>query len=170
MAEMRELKQGRLKSTINRAAWLASVLFLAVAGFGQGLNGRWTQPGKTLDNGEQQKWILELKQNGNELTGRLKNLDYAVQLKGTVAGNHFELFAPWQPKTPYLTGDLVNGELHGHGTRAASDAGYPGHRGGRYFDGELYCASAARPGDRQRAGQDAADGLEQLEPLCRQDR
>jgi alpha-galactosidase len=113
MAEMQELKQGRLKSTINRAAWLASVLFLAVAGFGQGLNGRWTQPGKTLDNGEQQKWILELKQNGNELTGTLKNLDYAVQLKGTVAGIHFELFASWQPKTPYLTGDLVNGELHG---------------------------------------------------------
>ena len=113
MAEMRELKQGRLKSTINRAAWLASVLFLAVAGFGQGLNGRWTQPGKTLDNGEQQKWILELKQNGNELSGTLKNLDYAVQLKGTAAGNHFELFASWQPKTPYLTGDLVNGELHG---------------------------------------------------------
>jgi alpha-galactosidase len=113
MKEKRQVKEARLKSTINRAAWLTSVLFLTLAGFGQGLNGRWTQPGKTLDNGEQQKWILELKQNGNELTGTLKNLDYAVQLKGTAAGNHFELFAPWQPKTPYLTGDLVNGELHG---------------------------------------------------------
>ena len=113
MGEKRQVKVARLKSTMNRTAWLACVLFLAVAGFGQGLNGRWTQPGKTLDNGEQQKWILELKQNGNELTGTLKNLDYAVQLKGTVTGNHFELFAPWQPKTAYLAGDLVNGELHG---------------------------------------------------------
>ena len=111
--EKRQMKVARLKTTMNRAAWLASVLFLAVAGLGQGLNGRWTQPGKTLDNGEQQKWILELKQNGNELTGTLKNLDYAVQLKGTATGNHFELFASWQPETAYLTGELVNGELHG---------------------------------------------------------
>ncbi|HEY6849754.1 MAG TPA: glycoside hydrolase family 27 protein [Terracidiphilus sp.] len=113
MAGKRKVKDRRLKSTGNRAAWLAWVLFLAAAGFGQDLNGRWTQPGKTLDNGEQQKWILELKQNGNELTGTLKNLDYAVQLKGTVTGGHFELFAPWQPETAYLTGELVNGELHG---------------------------------------------------------
>jgi len=62
---------------------------------------------------EQQKWVLELKQNGSELTGTLKNLDYGVELKGTATGSHFELFAPWQPATPFITGDLVNGELHG---------------------------------------------------------
>jgi alpha-galactosidase len=97
-----------------RAAGLAlCAAMLASAAFGQSLAGLWMQPGRTLDNGEQQKWLLELKQNGSELTGTLKNLDYAVELKGTATGAHFELFAPWQPGTPFLTGDLVNGELHG---------------------------------------------------------
>jgi alpha-galactosidase len=68
--------------------------------------------GKTLDNGEQTKSIVELKQVGNELTGKMKNLDYAIELKGTATGNHFELFAPWSPTRPFLVGDLVNGELH----------------------------------------------------------
>ncbi len=95
------------------AGLLFCVALLATAGLAQDLNGRWTQPGKVLDNGEQQKWVLELKQNGSELTGTLKSLDYAVELKGTATGTHFELFAPWQPATPFLTGDLVNGELHG---------------------------------------------------------
>ena len=30
-----------------------------------------------------------------------------------MTGTHFELFAAWQPTAPFLTGDLVNGELHG---------------------------------------------------------
>jgi len=80
---------------------------------GAGLAGIWVQPGRTLDNGEQQKWVLVLKQNGSDLTGTLKSLDYGVELKGTATGTHFELFAAWQPGTPYFTGDLVNGELHG---------------------------------------------------------
>ena len=86
---------------------------LASVGLGQSLAGIWVQPGRTLDNGEQQKWVLELKQNGNELTGTLKSLDQAVEVKGTVTGTHFELFAAWLPTAPFLTGDLVNGELHG---------------------------------------------------------
>jgi len=53
--------------------------------------------GRTLDNGEQQKWVLVLKQNGSDLTGTLKSLDYGVELKGTATGTHFELFAAWQP-------------------------------------------------------------------------
>ena len=55
---------------------------LASAGLGQSLAGIWVQPGRTLDNGEQQKWVLELKQSGNELTGTLKSLDQAVEVKG----------------------------------------------------------------------------------------
>jgi alpha-galactosidase len=86
---------------------------LASVGLGQSLAGIWVQPGRMLDNGEQQKWVLELKQNGSELTGTLKSLDQAVEVKGTVTGTHFELFAPWLPTAPFLTGDLVNGELHG---------------------------------------------------------
>ncbi|HEY1902887.1 MAG TPA: glycoside hydrolase family 27 protein [Terracidiphilus sp.] len=113
MGEMRNGNGAWRTSMKNRAGWLACLLMLAAPGLAQNLNGRWMQPGRTLDNGEQQKWILELKQNGNELTGTLKSLDQAVQLTGTASGSHFELFAPWQPKTAFLSGDLVNGELHG---------------------------------------------------------
>jgi len=102
-----------MTAAVRFVALLMCVLASVGAGNGQSLSGRWMQPGKTLDNGEQQKWILELKQDGNMLTGKLKNLDYAVELKGTATGNHFELFAPWESTKPYLTGDLVNGELHG---------------------------------------------------------
>ncbi len=112
---MRSLQSG--KSAMGAAARVAGLFFclvvLATVGVGQSLTGKWMQPGKVLDNGEQQKWVLELKQNGSELTGTLKSLDYAVELKGTATGTHFELFAPWQPTTAFLTGDLVDGELHG---------------------------------------------------------
>jgi alpha-galactosidase len=112
---MRKERDGsNMMGAVARSAVLSlCVMVLAGAGFGQSLSGRWMQPGKTLDNGEQQKWILELKQNGNDLAGTLKSLDYGVELKGTATGNHFELFASWEPARPFLTGDLVNGELHG---------------------------------------------------------
>jgi len=99
-----------------RARVAGVVLCVVVAAsscLAQGLAGIWVQPGRTLDNGEQQKWVLVLKQNGSDLTGTLKSLDYGVELKGTATGTHFELFAAWQPGTPYFTGYLVNGELHG---------------------------------------------------------
>jgi alpha-galactosidase len=94
---------------------------------GQSLTGRWTIIGKPLDNGEQSKSLIELKQSGNELTGTMKNLGYSVELKGTATGTHFELFAPWSPAKPFMTGDLVNGELHaidrGHREVIAKPAG-----------------------------------------------
>jgi alpha-galactosidase len=65
-----------------------------------------------LDNGEQPKSIVELKQSGNEVTGTMKNLGYTIALKGTATGNHFEVFAAWSTTRPFLVGDLVNGELH----------------------------------------------------------
>jgi alpha-galactosidase len=73
------------------------LVFLAAQGFGQSLTGRWVTVGRTLDNGEQQKTIIELKQNGGELTGTLKSEDFSMELKGTATGNHFELFGPGRP-------------------------------------------------------------------------
>jgi hypothetical protein len=96
----------------NTAAALFCLVFLAVPGYGQNLTGRWTIVGQTLDNGEQLRSIVELKQSGNELTGEMKNLGYRVGLKGTATGSHFELFATWNATKPFLVGDLVNGELH----------------------------------------------------------
>jgi alpha-galactosidase len=85
----------------------------AATAYGQTMAGRWVALGRTLDNGEQQKSILELKQDGSQLTGELKMLGYSVQVKGTATGNHFELFAAdSDQKRPLLAGDLVNGELH----------------------------------------------------------
>ncbi|MGA2538390.1 MAG: glycoside hydrolase family 27 protein [Terracidiphilus sp.] len=86
---------------------------LQAGAYAQTLAGRWIAEGRTLDNGEQQKSILELKQNGSELSGELKTLGYSVEVKGTATGNHFELFVPeWDQKKPVVVGDLVNGELH----------------------------------------------------------
>jgi alpha-galactosidase len=90
--------------------WLCLAL-ACVPACGQSLTGRWIADGRMLDNGEQEKSILELKQNGNELTGTLKTLGFTGDVKGTATGTHFELFVEWSPK-PFLVGDLVNGELH----------------------------------------------------------
>ncbi len=111
----KKLDQRRtLATAASSAVALCFCLMLAaVPGYGQGLAGRWVSIGRTLDNGEQQKSILELKQSGNELTGAMKTLGFTVEVKGTATGNHFELFVPeWGQQKPVLVGDLVNGELH----------------------------------------------------------
>jgi alpha-galactosidase len=99
----------------------------AVSASGQSLAGRWVAEGRTLDNGEQTKSILELKQNGDELTGVVKTLGFTAEVKGTVKGNHFELFVAEWGKRPVVVGDLVNGELHamegGHHPIVAKPAG-----------------------------------------------
>jgi alpha-galactosidase len=97
---------------VNAVAAFSCFLFLSVPGCGQTLTGRWTITGQTLDNGEEARSILELKESGSDLTGQLKNLDYSVELKGTATGNHFEVFASWSATKPFLVGDVVNGELH----------------------------------------------------------
>ena len=88
------------------------LVLAAVQGFGQSLAGRWIALGGKMDNGEQEMSILEVKQSGNELTGSLETLGLTAGVKGTVTGTHFELFADWNEKKPFLVGDLVNGELH----------------------------------------------------------
>ena len=86
---------------------------LSLCGYGQGVAGRWAATGKTLDNGEIQKAILELTLTGSDLKGKLTELGFGVDVKGNVTGNHFELFGVgWDDKKPFVVGDLVNGELH----------------------------------------------------------
>ncbi|MGD0730660.1 MAG: glycoside hydrolase family 27 protein [Terracidiphilus sp.] len=113
MMKAQRSRQRTPARVIARLAGLVSFLALfAATAHGQNLTGRWTTPGKTLDNGEQLRGILVLKQTGGEVTGTMKYLDYAVPLKGTATGSHFVLIAPWDVKRTYLVGDLVNGELH----------------------------------------------------------
>jgi alpha-galactosidase len=81
---------------------------------GQSLTGRWAATGKTLENGEVNRGILDLTQTGSALTGKLVALGFSVDVQGTADGSHFELFGiGWEDKKPFLTGDLMNGELHG---------------------------------------------------------
>ena len=78
------------------------------------LTGKWAAAGKTMANGEQQRTIFDLKQDGTQLTGQLTALGWQNDAKGTVNGNHFELsFVDSNDKKPAVTGDLVNGNLEG---------------------------------------------------------
>ena len=128
MTQETRSRGSRLSTITGSAAGLFLCLaLLAIPGYGQGLAGRWLAQGRTLDNGEQQKSILELKQDGNELTGKLKSLGFSVNVKGTATGNHFDLYVTeWEQNKPILVGDLVDGELHvveGHRNLIAKPAG-----------------------------------------------
>src|ERR1035441_3865191 len=78
------------------------------------LTGNWAATGKTLENGEQQKALLQLKQEGSQLSGTVRGLGFQTDVKGTVNGSHFELFGvDWNDKKPFLVGDLVDGKIEG---------------------------------------------------------
>ena len=76
--------------------------------------GRWLLAGKTLENGEQLKALLDLKQDGSNLTGSIHSLSFKDDVKGDVKGDHFELFgAGSHDQKPFMTGELHNGQLTG---------------------------------------------------------
>ena len=81
--------------------------------FAQNLTGRWYLPGRTLDNGEQLFSILDLKQDGSNLTGKLESEGRTSDVTGTVSGDQFKLFASFNPNQPFITGELTDGQLHG---------------------------------------------------------
>jgi hypothetical protein len=121
-----------------RARVAGVVLCVVVAAsscLAQGLAGIWVQPGRTLDNGEQQKWVLVLKQNGSDLTGTLKSLDYGVELKGTATGTHFELLAAGDAVLHRLSGEW---RIAWPGARTPPGDRESGNCGGRYSDCELH--------------------------------
>ncbi|MGD0912409.1 MAG: glycoside hydrolase family 27 protein [Terracidiphilus sp.] len=87
-------------------------LLLAGSAHGQGIAGRWATYGKEMGNGHREQAIIALNQNGSVITGTFESLTGKTNVHGTIADNHFEIFA-WDRKTPALIGELVNGELHG---------------------------------------------------------
>ncbi len=93
-------------------AALCMTFGLGSSAFSQSFNGRWAGVDKVMDNGQPHQVIVELKQSGNDLTGTVKSLGYSLDITGKATGNHFELFAEWDKKKPFVTGELVNGELH----------------------------------------------------------
>jgi alpha-galactosidase len=95
------------------AGLLLSLALLATPAYGQSLAGRWAATGSALANGEVRKDILDLKQDGDKLSGTLQSLGSIRDVTGKVTGAHFELWGVGSnnPK-PFVIGDLVNGELH----------------------------------------------------------
>ena len=96
------------------AAGMLLAITLTACKSQQSLTGSWAATGKTLENGEQQKAILELKQDGSQLSGTVRGLGFQTNVKGTVNGSHFELFGvDWNDKKPFLVGDLADGKIEG---------------------------------------------------------
>src|SRR5215472_381256 len=78
------------------------------------LTGKWAAPGKTLENGEQDRTVVDLKQAGNQLTGSERDLGGQSEVVGTVQGNHVELFrANSDNRKPFIVGDYTNGTITG---------------------------------------------------------
>ena len=78
------------------------------------LTGKWASIGKTMENGEQKKGILDLKQDSNQITGTVHDLGGKFPVKGTANGAHFELFgAEWNDPKPFMVGDLTDNTIRG---------------------------------------------------------
>ena len=78
------------------------------------LTGKWATTGKTLENGEQQKGILDLTQTGDQITGTVHYLGGKFNVKGKANGTHFELWgADWNDPKPFLTADLTGQTIQG---------------------------------------------------------
>jgi alpha-galactosidase len=135
--EMRCRNIGAAMSLQSLAGLLLCVAFLAAPAYGQSLAGRWAATGSALANGEVPKYILDLKQDGEKLTGTLESLGFINDVTGKVTGAHFELWGVgWNDPKPFVIGDLVDGELHAsqwgsrivaHKATAADEIPRPAH-------------------------------------------
>jgi alpha-galactosidase len=99
------------------AAWIAVMMMgMTLTGCKSQpkLTGKWLATGKTLANGEVEKTIFDLKEDGNHIGGEARELDWKSGVKGTFNGNHLELFdVGSNDKKPFLVAELVNGKLEG---------------------------------------------------------
>ncbi len=111
--EMRCRNVGAAASLHGLAGLLLSLALLAAPAYGQSLAGRWAATGGTLSNWEMRKVILDLTQDGDQLSGTLQSLGSIRDVTGKVTDEHFELWGVGSnnPK-PFVVGDLVKGELH----------------------------------------------------------
>lgn len=93
------------------------LLFLTVwspvgsSAYGQTIAGKWTAPGRVLDNGENDPMFLDLHQSAMHVTGIVSTIGHATPVEGTISGNHFELFTSRPGAKPRVVGDIVGDEL-----------------------------------------------------------
>src|SRR5947208_7588920 len=101
----------RIQVTAATAAMLLAITFSACKKE-PNLTGKWAATGKTMENGEQKRDILDLKQEGTQIAGTVRNLGGKTNVKGTANGAHFELWGVGgNDKKPFLVGDLNDGTI-----------------------------------------------------------
>ncbi len=109
-----KFKQSLLASRWTQTLCAGVLLGVCAVAPAQTIQGRWVATGKKLENGEIQKAILDIKQDGDQLTGSIRSLGFEAEVKGTITGTHFEFFgADWNDPKPFLVGDLADGKLVG---------------------------------------------------------
>nr|WP_239461986.1 glycoside hydrolase family 27 protein [Occallatibacter savannae] len=97
-----------------RAIILFACAIFSLPASTQSLAGRWVLLGNMLENGEQQRSILTLEQDGKALKGDLRSLGFQNGVEGSATEGHFELFGVgWNDKKPFLIGDVSGGEVKG---------------------------------------------------------
>ena len=108
------MAEARDRWSMKRLGLIAVLAVVApiFSAFGQTVNGRWTAPGRVLDNGENDRMFLDLHQTGDKVTGTLTTLGHVTPLEGTITGSHFQLFTPGRDARPRLVGDVAGNELH----------------------------------------------------------
>src|SRR6201993_4042442 len=96
------------------AAAMLLVLMLTACKSQPNLTGKWAATGKTLENGEVVKGILDLKQEGNQVTGTVRDFGGQSDAVGTIQGNHFELSRPGSNDSkPFVVGDITDKTIQG---------------------------------------------------------
>jgi alpha-galactosidase len=108
------VKVRRAISHLTQAISAALLVAACTAASSQNIAGHWSAIGKTLENGEVEHAIIDIKQNGNQLTGFVRGLGFSANFKGTATGAHFELFGvDWNDPKPFIVGNLLDGKLVG---------------------------------------------------------
>lgn len=103
-----------------RCAVMSSGLFvlLIVGGlftlpaYGQTVTGKWAANWRVLDNGENDRIVLDLHQAGTQVTGTARTIGHFYHVEGRIAGAHFELFLTKGGSEREITGDLLGNQLH----------------------------------------------------------
>ena len=99
--------------TIVRGIALSVVCALAALPVcGQSVAGKWIGTWRVLDNGEQDRTYLDLQQTGTQVTGTVTTIGHVWQVRGTMAGTHFELFFSARDAKPRMVGDVAGQTLH----------------------------------------------------------
>ncbi|MDW5267437.1 MULTISPECIES: glycoside hydrolase family 27 protein [Acidobacteriaceae] len=69
-------------------------------------------PYRVLDNGENDRMLLDLRQIGAQVNGTVTTIGHVFQLEGTMTGNHFAMFTSKRDIKPRMVGDVAGNELH----------------------------------------------------------